>query len=205
VKFLTGKRGGRRSMAQSTINRLMVRLARRGLRVVRLKGGDPSIFGRVSEERDFLTAHGVASEIVPGVTAASAAAAQFGFSLTHRDQARRVVLTTARTGDGATADDWRCAADSEATVAVYMGGTRAGDLASRLMQAGRSAATPAIAIESAEGPGARMLFKGVLGDLLDIELAGDGGPILIVVGEVTRRAKALTADVAPPQLLRAAI
>src|SRR3569623_1911379 len=100
VRIQTGKRAGRTSMAQDTINRLMLRLARRGLKVVRLKGGDPTIFGRSGEEVEFLERHSVEVEIVPGVTAASAAAAQFGFPLTHRGQSRRLVLATVRTGDG---------------------------------------------------------------------------------------------------------
>src|SRR6185369_8788832 len=96
LNIQTGKRAGRASMAQATINRLMLRLARRGLEVVRLKGGDPSIFGRVGEEREFLQAHGIEVEVVPGVTAACAAAAQFGFPLTHRGEARRLLIATAR-------------------------------------------------------------------------------------------------------------
>ncbi|HEY0650226.1 uroporphyrinogen-III C-methyltransferase, partial [Phenylobacterium sp.] len=97
LKIQTGKRAGRPSLRQETINRLMLRLARRGLNVVRLKGGDPSIFGRVGEEATFLHAHGIATEVVPGVTAASAAAAQFGFPLTHRGEARRLLVATATT------------------------------------------------------------------------------------------------------------
>src|SRR3954464_63018 len=96
LKIQTGKRAGRTSMEQETINRLMLRLARRGLDVVRLKGGDPSVFGRVGEEVAFLRANGIGTEVVPGITAACAAAAQFNFPLTHRKQARRVVFTTAR-------------------------------------------------------------------------------------------------------------
>jgi uroporphyrin-III C-methyltransferase len=96
VRIQTGKRAGKPSMHQDEINRLMLRLARKGLRVVRLKGGDPSVFGRVGEESAFLREHGVSVEVVPGVTAACAAAAQFGFPLTHRGEARRVVFTTAR-------------------------------------------------------------------------------------------------------------
>ncbi|WP_233248235.1 uroporphyrinogen-III C-methyltransferase, partial [Caulobacter sp. D5] len=109
VRILTGKRSGRPSMKQEAINRLMLRLARRGLRVVRLKGGDPSVFGRVGEEAEFLRAHGVSVEVVPGVTAASAAAAQFNFPLTHRGEARRVIFTTARVGSGDVIEDWAAA------------------------------------------------------------------------------------------------
>src|SRR2546430_12796908 len=86
-------------------NRLMLRLARRGLNVVRLKGGDPSIFGRVGEEREFLESHGVDVEVVPGVTAASAAAAQFGVSLTHRGEARRLLGSTATVSGGELPED----------------------------------------------------------------------------------------------------
>src|SRR3990167_3326821 len=122
LRIQTGKRAGRTSMKQDAINRLMLRLARRGLRVVRLKGGDPSIFGRVGEERAFLGARGVASEIVPGVTAAGAAAAQFGFPLTHRGEARRLLISTATVTGGAMTDaGWVAGADPETTLALYMG------------------------------------------------------------------------------------
>ena len=120
VRIQTGKRAGKPSMKQDEINHLMLRLARKGLKVVRLKGGDPSIFGRVGEEAVFLNGFGIETEVVPGVTAACAAAAQFGFPLTHRGEARRVVFTTARVEDGAMAGDWRIGGDPEATVAVYM-------------------------------------------------------------------------------------
>src|SRR4051812_41065700 len=101
LKIRTGKRGGQASMSQATINHLMLRLARRGLRVVRLKGGDPSIFGRVGEEVAFLRGHGVEATVAPGVTAACAAAAQFGFPLTHRGEARGLFIATATLSGGA--------------------------------------------------------------------------------------------------------
>ncbi|WP_319418010.1 uroporphyrinogen-III C-methyltransferase [Phenylobacterium soli] len=188
LKIQTGKRAGRASMAQATINRLMLRLARGGLRVVRLKGGDPSVFGRAGEEADFLAAHGVASEVVPGVTAASAAAAEFGFPLTHRGEARRLILTTARLDGGADALDWRAAADAEATVAIYMGGAQAAELARRLMAAGRAAATPVVVLESIARPEARLVFQGRLAELAGAAPRTGGGPVLVVVGEVATRA-----------------
>ncbi|HEY8616105.1 uroporphyrinogen-III C-methyltransferase [Phenylobacterium sp.] len=184
LKIQTGKRAGRTSMAQPTINRLMLRLARRGLQVIRLKGGDPSIFGRVGEEAAFLQAHGIEIEVIPGVTAACAAAAQFGFPLTHRGEARRVVFTTARLEAGTLSADWATAADPEATLCVYMGGAAAGELARRLIAAGRPAVTPAAVVESAGRPEARRLFAGSLAGLAEARLAGEGGPVLIVVGEV---------------------
>ncbi len=187
VKFQTGKRAGRASMQQETINRLMLRLARRGLNVVRLKGGDPSIFGRVGEEIEFLHRHGVETEIVPGVTAACAAAAQFGFPLTHRGEARRVVFATARTRDGCLVDDWSTAADPEATLAIYMGAGQADAVFAGLISAGRSPDTPVIVIENAGRPETRR-FTGTLTTLTGEIGPGLLGPALILVGEVARRA-----------------
>lgn len=187
LKIQTGKRAGRASMAQTTINRLMVRLARRGLDVVRLKGGDPSVFGRVGEEMAVLKAAGIEAQVIPGVTAAAAAAAQFGFPLTHRGQARRVVLTTARLDQGSLAEDWRAAADPEATLAIYMGAAAAGAIRDQLIAAGRSAATPILAVENAGRPAAR-LFTGVLGGLAETVPADLDGPVLIVVGDVAAQA-----------------
>jgi uroporphyrin-III C-methyltransferase len=188
LKIQTGKRAGRTSMKQETINRLMLRLARRGLRVVRLKGGDPSVFGRVGEETAFLQAHGIETEVVPGVTAACAAAAQFGFPLTHRGQARRVVFTTARLETGELAADWSAAADPEATLAIYMGGAAAQAIGDRLVAAGRSPATPALAVASAGGPDAR-LRQGRLADLASLVPPQEAGPILLVVGDVAALAQ----------------
>jgi len=189
VKIQTGKRAGRTSMKQATINRLMLRLARRGLNVVRLKGGDPSVFGRVGEETAFLAAHGIATEVVPGVTAACAAAAQFNFPLTHRRAARRVVFTTARLEAGALQGDWSAAADPETTIAIYMGGGAAEELAARLIAAGRSPATPALAVESAGSPAAR-LRRGTVADLAGLVEGGGGGPVLLVIGDVAALAEA---------------
>lgn len=185
VKIQTGKRAGRTSMRQETINRLMLRLARRGLTVVRLKGGDPSIFGRVGEETAFLAAHGIQTEVVPGVTAASAAAAQFGFPLTHRREARRLLFTTARLEAGALQLDWAAAADPQATLAVYMGGAVTAELAERLMAAGRDGRTPVVIVESAGRPGSKLLYAGALADLAGATLPAADGPCLVVVGEVS--------------------
>ncbi|MDP3174231.1 MAG: uroporphyrinogen-III C-methyltransferase, partial [Phenylobacterium sp.] len=156
VRIQTGKRSGKTSMDQGEINRLMLRLARKGLRVVRLKGGDPSVFGRSGEERAFLEAHGVAVEIVPGVTAASAAAAQFAFPLSHRGEARRVAFATARVQDGALVDGgWAGLADAQTTVVLYMARDAAAAAAGRLMAEGRAGDTPALAVENAGRPQAR--------------------------------------------------
>jgi uroporphyrin-III C-methyltransferase len=189
IRIQTGKRSGRTSMKQETINRLMLRLARRGLRVVRLKGGDPSVFGRVGEESDFLKGHGIPVEVVPGVTAACAAAAQFNFPLTHRGEARRVVFTTARLEAGKLSGDWSAAADLEATMAIYMGGEVAGELSKLMIAAGRPASTPALAVEQAGGSDAR-LYRGTLETLADQLAEAGSGPVLIVIGQVAARADA---------------
>jgi uroporphyrin-III C-methyltransferase len=188
-RIQTGKRAGRASMAQAAINRLMLRLARRGLTVVRLKGVDPSIFGRVGEEVDYLWRHGVATEVVPGVTAACAAAAQFDIPLTHRGVARRVLFATARTEGGALVDvDWRGLADGQTTLALYMGRSAAGQLARQLIAEGRAADTPTSAIECAGAPSARLVqaplenLAAALGDM------DPQGPVLILIGEVASRA-----------------
>lgn len=202
IRIQTGKRAGKTSMSQETINRLMLRLARRGLKVVRLKGGDPSVFGRSGEESAFLAAHGVSAEVVPGVTAASAAAAQFGFPLTHRGQARRIVYCTARVQDGQLADGWDAGADAEATLAIYMGRDSAGPIARNLIARGRSPETPAVAVENAGRPEAR-LVDGTLANLPE-RLAAQAfdGPVVLIIGEATAvRHAAQALPVAPPKMV----
>ncbi len=208
VKIQTGKRAGRTSMKQETINRLMLRLARRGLEVVRLKGGDPSIFGRVGEEAAFLNAHGIETEVVPGVTAASAAAAQFGFPLTHRGAARRLMIATATVQDGALTDGgWAAAADPETTLALYMGRDRLAAAADQLIARGRAPDTPVIAVENAGRPDARAL-SGELASLgATLAAAEITGPVVLIVGSVAAQAKAAAIShhsSEPRQILRSA-
>lgn len=192
LKIQTGKRAGRTSMKQQTINRLMLRLARRGLDVVRLKGGDPSIFGRVGEEAAFLHTHGIETEVVPGVTAACAAAAQFGFPLTHRGEARRVLISTATVAEGATAQGgWAAAADPETTLALYMGRDQAGAIAEQLTRHGRSQATPAIAVENAGRADARAIHSTIGGLAAALEAAAPRGPVVLLIGEVAARARGM--------------
>lgn len=200
LKIRTGKRAGRASMAQSTINRLMLRLARRGLRVVRLKGGDPSVFGRVGEEADFLAGHGIATETIPGITAASAAAAQFGFPLTHRGEARRLLISTATVTDGQLAGGWAAAADPETTLALYMGRDQLGAVSAALAAQGRAPATPAIAVESAGHPHARAI-PATLGTLADVLAdARLDGPVVVMIGEVAARATVSQAGERPSRV-----
>ena len=193
-RLRTGKRAGKVSMSQDVINRLMLKLARRGLKVVRLKGGDPSIFGRSGEEKAFLNSHGVTVDVIPGITAASAAAAQFGFPLTHRGEARRLLISTARVTDGAVLDKgWAAAADPETTLALYMGRDQAGAVADQLIAQGRAASTPAIAVENAGRPEARALPATLATLACVLAEAQPDGPVVIMIGEATAQADILSA------------
>jgi uroporphyrin-III C-methyltransferase len=177
-----GKRGHRPSTSQDFINRLMVRFARTGATVVRLKGGDPSIFGRAAEERSYLETVGILVETIAGITTASAAAAQFGFSLTERNTARRVLFATGRTLEGA-AGGWEATADPSTTLCLYMGCGDIEQIAADLIAAGRDPATPAIAAVDVERSGARLIHATLAtlsGQLRD---ESSGGPVLIVIGE----------------------
>jgi uroporphyrin-III C-methyltransferase len=189
IRIQTGKRSGRPSIKQDTINQLMLRLARRGLRVVRLKGGDPSIFGRVGEECEFLHAHGIGTEVIPGVTAASAAAAQFGFPLTHRGAARRLLIATATVSSGElSTGGWAQAADPQTTLALYMGRDQAAGAVVQLMRHGRPGATPAIAVENAGHPDARA-YPAILEHLAaTLDAAAPTGPVVLLIGAVCAQA-----------------
>lgn len=156
LRIQTGKRSGRASMAQGEINALMVKLARRGLTVVRLKGGDPSIFGRVGEELEHLARAGVAAEVIPGVTAASAAAAQFQTPLTHRGVARRVVFATARLENGTLQADWRY--EPQTTFVLYMARDSLMEIVAELRRQGLPAHTPIAVVENAGRANARRLL-----------------------------------------------
>jgi uroporphyrin-III C-methyltransferase len=179
-----GKRGHRPSTPQDFINRLMVRFARAGATVVRLKGGDPSIFGRAAEERSYIEAAGIPVEVIPGVTTASAAAAQFGFSLTERETARRILFATGRTLEGV-AGGWQAAADPATTLCVYMGCGDISYIATELIAAGRDPATPALAAIDVERPGA-LSISSTLADLPErLRDRPTAGPVFIVIGEAS--------------------
>jgi uroporphyrin-III C-methyltransferase len=199
VRIQTGKRAGRASMKQETINRLMLRLARRGLRVVRLKGGDPSVFGRSGEERAFLEGHGIDVEIIPGVTAASAAAAQFAFPLTHRGVARRVVFATARVdAGGLTEGGWDVLSDAQTTAVFYMARDSARAVTDRLMAEGRLALTPTLAVENAGRRDARAIAAPLHQLARTVEEADFNGPVLLIVGDAAAQARCTQAPVAEP-------
>ncbi len=193
IKICVGKRGDRFSVAQDKTNALMVRLARRGLHVVRLKGGDPSVFGRVEEERIHLDQNGIPHRTLAGVTAASAAAAQFDFPLTHRGEARSVTFLTARGQDGAINFREGVVADPLASLVFYMASHAASHIQAALFAAGRDPSTPIIAIENAGRASARAI-SGRLCDLtMLVEDAAWEGPVLIGVGPAFGHARLASA------------
>jgi uroporphyrin-III C-methyltransferase len=177
-----GKRGHRPSTSQDFINRLMVRFARTGATVVRLKGGDPSVFGRGAEECAHIEAAGISVEVIPGITTASAAAAQFGFSLTERETARRVLFATGRTLSGV-AGGWEAAADPATTLCLYMGCGDIEHIATRLIAAGRDPSTSALAAIDVERPGACSIRSNLAALANDLRNRPPGAAVLIVVGE----------------------
>jgi uroporphyrin-III C-methyltransferase len=189
VKICVGKRGDRLSVPQEKTNALMVRLARRGLHVVRLKGGDPSVFGRVEEERQYLDQHGIPHKTLAGVTAASAAAAQFDFPLTHRGEARSVTFLTGRTKDGGVDLRDGLVADPEASLVFYMSSHNAAHIEAALLKAGRSLSTPVLAVENAGRCTARAI-SGTLRELSALVTAQAWeGPVLMAVGPAFRYAR----------------
>ena len=182
-RFPVGKRKGCHSKTQSEIDALLVRLASEGRRVVRLKSGDPLIFGRAAEELSALRAAGISHEIVPGVTSAIAAAADFRLPLTLRGVASSLVFTTGHDLTGETLPDWAHLALSGATIAVYMGRSVAAAVARRLTEAGLGVETTVAVVENASRAD-RRLYHGTLADLPLIECAqGLDGPVMVIIGD----------------------
>lgn len=184
TRISVGKAKGHHSFSQAQINALIVRLAAEGKRVARLKGGDPMVFGRGGEEAAFLRAHGVPVEVVPGITAALGCAATACIPLTHRDLAHSVTLVSGTPADGASEPDWPALARPGQTVAIYMGVRAAGDIAAKLIAAGRDAVTPVAVIENGTRPAQRVV-TGTLGELgALVRTHAIRNPALLVVGEV---------------------
>ncbi|ACG78455.1 sirohaem synthase [Phenylobacterium zucineum HLK1] len=181
-RISVAKRKSRHSYAQDEINRMLVAFAQDGLRVVRLKGGDPFIFGRGGEELEACRAAGVECHVVPGVTAALAAGASAGAPLTHRGSAQAVTFVTGHAAQGAEPDlDWASLARANQTVVIYMGLSQAAAIAGRLMAAGRDGATPALIVENASRADERRLTTTLSG--LAEAAAALRGPALLIVGE----------------------
>lgn len=183
--------GGDHHATQARIHALMLEHAHAGRRVVRLKGGDPFVFGRGGEELEFLRAHGIPYEVVPGVTAALACAAYAGVPLTHREHAHSVRLLTAHARDAADALDWRALAQERQTLAVYMGVTGLEALAQRLIAHGRDPATPFALVENGSLPQQRV----ITGTLIDLPHTARAhavqAPALLILGEVATLAARL--------------
>jgi uroporphyrin-III C-methyltransferase len=177
-----GKRAGRVSTDQRFIDRALVEAARSHEVVVRLKGGDPSLFARAAEEIDALTKAGVAFEIVPGVTAALAAAAELGQPLTRRGVARSVTFATLRTGHGETPPSHGALARPD-TLMLYMGGEDARSTRDALLALGYAPSTPVVVAENVSLPDARSR-RTTVGALADLPLRSGDAPVLLGVGDV---------------------
>jgi uroporphyrin-III C-methyltransferase/precorrin-2 dehydrogenase/sirohydrochlorin ferrochelatase len=182
-RMLVGKTGHGPSCKQSEINTLMVGLAKSGRRVVRLKGGDPMIFGRAGEEIEACRKAGIAIEVVPGVTAAQGAASRLGLSLTHRSAARRVQYLTGHGENGTLPEDidWRSVADPAATTIIYMPKKTLRQFTDRAIAAGLNPATPALAIANATRLDEQVI-SATIGALADVALPD--GPTIVMIGSV---------------------
>jgi len=185
TRICVGKRPGDHPVPQHEINRLLIRLARNGRRVVRLKGGDPFIFGRGGEELVALCAAGVVVDVVPGITAAQGCAASALVPLTHRGCASGVHYITGHCQAGENLDlDWAGLASPRSTLVVYMGRANLGRIAGQLISHGRAPSTPVLALCNGTTPDERRL-EATLGTVSKLlEGAGLTGPVLLMIGEV---------------------
>jgi uroporphyrin-III C-methyltransferase/precorrin-2 dehydrogenase/sirohydrochlorin ferrochelatase len=195
-RIYVGKRRGQHCLPQAAINDLLVAEARAGKSVVRLKGGDPFVFGRGGEEMQALMAAGIAVEIVPGVTAALGCAAGTGIPLTHRDHAQACVFVTGHLKDGTVDLDWTMLARPRQTVVIYMGAGALAEIAGRLVEHGLDAATPIVVIAN----GTTSRERRVVGTLATIDRlvsrARLDGPTLCMIGEVVSLASVRDRDFA---------
>jgi len=189
ARIAVGKRGGGAHTAQASIHAQLLQHARAGRRVVRLKGGDPFVFGRGGEELDFLRRHGIACEVVPGITAALGCAAFAGVPLTHRDHAQSVRLVTAHTRDSLDTLDWATLARERQTLAIYMGVGQLDVLTRQLLAHGRAPSTPFALVEN----GTLAHQRTLLGTLAELPALARRhaicAPALLIVGEVASAAR----------------
>jgi uroporphyrin-III C-methyltransferase/precorrin-2 dehydrogenase/sirohydrochlorin ferrochelatase len=183
-RIYVGKARSRHTVPQEEINALLVRLARQGKRVVRLKGGDPFIFGRGGEEVEVLARHAIPFEIVPGVTAASGAAACAGIPLTHRDHAHSLTFVTGHLVDDNMELDWAGLARPGQTVVFYMGLTGLHAICAKLVAHGLAVTTPAAIVQHATLPTQRVLTATLADLAARAKAAALEPPTLIVIGEV---------------------
>jgi uroporphyrin-III C-methyltransferase len=197
-KVAVGKRCGRHSTAQRFINKRLIDAARRYRVVVRLKGGDPLLFGRAQEEIEALQAAGIACDIVPGITAALAASAAVGVSMTRRGLSRNVTFVTPRFGEGEQGHDWARSVLAADTCAIYMGVGEAERIAATLIARGANPGLPVVVVENATLPGERR-FAAPLAELGAVAALCIAGPAVILLGEVYARVRqsALAASSTP--------
>ena len=185
-RIYAGKRRNEHSMRQEQINALLVRLARAGKQVVRLKGGDPFIFGRGGEEMQALAAQGIAFEVVPGITAACGVSSYAGIPLTHRDHAQSCLFVTGHLKDGSADLDWTAMTRPRQTVVIYMGLSALADICRQLIAHG-AAPTQAIAVVQHGTIAQQKVVAGTLADLPGrVARQGLTSPCLIIVGDVVR-------------------
>jgi uroporphyrin-III C-methyltransferase/precorrin-2 dehydrogenase/sirohydrochlorin ferrochelatase len=185
-RIYVGKKRSDHAMRQEAINELLVKLAREGRRVLRLKAGDPFVFGRGGEEIETLGASGVRFEVVPGITAALGAASYAGIPLTHRDYAQSCVFVTGNTQDGALNVDWAAIVRPRQTVVIYMGFQNLDELCRELVAHGLAPTTPAAMVQQAT-TSAQRVVSADLATLADrAREAGLKPPTLIIVGEVVK-------------------
>jgi uroporphyrin-III C-methyltransferase/precorrin-2 dehydrogenase/sirohydrochlorin ferrochelatase len=182
-RIFVGKRRGERGISQTEINRRLAEAARAGMCVIRLKGGDPFVFGRGGEELDHLREQGIPVVVVPGITAALGCAAEAELPLTFRREAGRLTFITAHRADEAGALDWTSVAEPRTTVVVYMGLAMAAAVRDGLIKAGRDPATPAAVLARGTRPDATSIV-GRLDDLPQLAAAAGEGPALMVIGDV---------------------
>jgi len=205
-KMLVGKTGFGPSCKQDDINALMVSLAQQGKRVIRLKGGDPLIFGRAAEEIEACKAANIAVDVVPGITAAQGAAAKLGIPLTDRDNARRLQYVTGHARNGQLPDDidWRAMVDPATTTAIYMPVKTLEALVTKAMEQGLDPNTPSLAISRATRPDQRFVAAPIAGLAELIANADLPGPVLVMLGRVFgsdgRPAENTTARVGKPRV-----
>jgi uroporphyrin-III C-methyltransferase/precorrin-2 dehydrogenase/sirohydrochlorin ferrochelatase len=183
ARVAVGRRVGKPGIGLDAVNKLLIDAARSGQRAVRLKGGDPFIFGRGGEEIEALRKAGVAYSVVPGITAGLGAAAQFEAPLTYRHEALRITFLTAHKAKDAETVDWSALTDTKMTVVVYMGMTAAPSVRAGLLAAGRSPQTPVGVFARVTRPDAQAAV-GTLGQLPDLVKKIDGGPAILIIGDV---------------------